>query len=64
MATGQTFIVTRNGESVAELRPIRPGRRMFVGRDEVAALATAGVRIGLLVVADDLLHDALDGGRR
>ena len=64
MATGQTFIVTRNGEPVAELRPIRPGRRMFVGRDEVAALATAGVRIGLLVVADDLLHDALDGGRR
>ena len=64
MATGQTFIVTRNDEPVAELRPIRPGRRMFVGRDEVAALGTAGVRIGLLVVADDLLHDALEGGRR
>lgn len=45
VAAGQTYIVTRNGEPVAELRPIRPGRRMFVGRDEVAALATAGVRI-------------------
>lgn len=45
VAAGETFVVTRNGEPVAELRPIRPGRRAFVPRDEIAALATAGVRI-------------------
>jgi len=42
---GETFVVTRNGEPVAELRPIKAGRRSFVRRDEVAALAAAAVRI-------------------
>lgn len=42
---GETFVVTRNGEPVAVLRPIRAGRRTFISRDEVADLATAGVRI-------------------
>ena len=45
VTAGETFVVTRNGEPVAELRPIRAGRRTFIGRDEVAALAAAGVRI-------------------
>jgi prevent-host-death family protein len=45
VTAGETFIVTRNGEPVAELRPIRAGRRFFISRDEVAALATAAVRI-------------------
>jgi prevent-host-death family protein len=45
VTTGETFIVTRNGEPVAELRPIRAVRRTFVGRDEIASLAAAGVRI-------------------
>lgn len=45
VAAGETFVVTRNGEPVAELRPVRAGRRAFVSRDEVAALATAAVRI-------------------
>jgi prevent-host-death family protein len=42
---GETFVVTRNGEPVAELRPFRTGRRPFVSREEVAAMATAAVRI-------------------
>ena len=42
---GETFVVTRNGEPVAELRPFRAGRRTLVAREEVAALANAGVRI-------------------
>ena len=42
---GETFVVTRNGEPVAELRPIQPRRRTFVPREEVAALAGSGVRI-------------------
>lgn len=45
VTAGETFVVTRNGEPVAELRPIRTGRRAFVSRDDVAALAKAAVRI-------------------
>ena len=42
---GESFIVTRNGEPVAEIRPLRAGRRTFISRAEVAALAVANVRI-------------------
>jgi prevent-host-death family protein len=42
---GVTFVVTRNGEPVAELRPIKASRRSFISRAEVAALAAAAVRI-------------------
>ncbi|BBX73353.1 type II toxin-antitoxin system prevent-host-death family antitoxin [Mycobacterium shinjukuense] len=45
VSAGETFVVTRNGEPVAELRPIKAGRRTFVSRDEVAASAGAGIRI-------------------
>lgn len=45
VTAGETFIVTRNGEPVAQLRPFRSGRQSFISRDEVAAVATAGVRI-------------------
>jgi prevent-host-death family protein len=46
VTAGETFVVTRNGEPVAELRPLTPGRRAFISREEVAALAgTGGVRI-------------------
>ena len=45
VAAGETFVVTRNGEPVAELRPLRAGRRTFISRAEVAALACANVRI-------------------
>lgn len=45
VTAGETFVVTRNGEPVAELRPLRAGRRSFISREEVAALAAAPVRI-------------------
>ena len=45
VAAGETFVVTRHGEPVAELRPLRTIRRTFISRDEVAALAAAAVRI-------------------
>jgi prevent-host-death family protein len=45
VTAGETFIVTRNGEPVAELRPIRVVRRTFITREEVAMLAGAAVRI-------------------
>jgi prevent-host-death family protein len=40
---GQTFIVTRNGTPVAELRPIAP--RRFVPRTVLAAAATRAPRV-------------------
>jgi prevent-host-death family protein len=45
VVAGETFVVTRNGEPVAELRPIQPGRRTFISRDEIAALGVGGMRI-------------------
>lgn len=52
VAAGETFVVTRNGEPVAELRPIRAARRTFITRDEVATLAA--VRIDHRRFRDDL----------
>lgn len=54
VAAGETFIVTRNGEPVAELRPIRPGRRTFVTRDEVLNRSGAAVRIDPRRFREDL----------
>ena len=45
VAAGETFVVTRNGEPVAELRPVKAARSTFVSRDEVAALRDSAVRI-------------------
>ncbi|PQM51480.1 type II toxin-antitoxin system Phd/YefM family antitoxin [Mycolicibacter virginiensis] len=45
VVAGETFVVTRNGEPVAELRPVRAVRRTFIPRSEVAALAATAVRI-------------------
>ena len=46
VAAGETFIVTRNGEPVAELRPVQRGRRRtYITREEIAGLAAAAVRI-------------------
>jgi prevent-host-death family protein len=36
---GESFVVTRNGTPVAELRPIAPARRTFVSKAEFARLA-------------------------
>ena len=61
VTAGETFIVTRNGEPVAELRPLRAGRHTFISRDEVAALAKAGVRIDRERFRTDL-DDVIDQG--
>jgi prevent-host-death family protein len=45
VAAGESFVVTRNGVPVAELRPIRPTRRTFVPAAELVALAAVGPRI-------------------
>jgi prevent-host-death family protein len=61
VATGETFVVTRNGEPIAELRPIRAGRRTFVARDQVAHLAEANVRIDHRRFREDL-DERIDQG--
>jgi prevent-host-death family protein len=45
VVAGESFVVTRNGVPVAELRPVQSGRRTLVPRAEVMALAAAGPRI-------------------
>ncbi|WP_409428942.1 type II toxin-antitoxin system Phd/YefM family antitoxin [Mycobacterium sp. SMC-11] len=45
VAAGESFVVTRRGEPIAELRPLRATRRTFISRDDVAALAAAAIRI-------------------
>ena len=54
VTAGETFIVTRNGEPVAELRPHRAGRRTFISREELAALAPGAVRIDRKAFRADL----------
>lgn len=59
---GQTVVVTRNGEPVAELRPIQP--RRFVPR---AALAEAAARAARIDAArfradiDAVVNQSVDG---
>jgi prevent-host-death family protein len=45
VARGESFVVTRNGEPVAELRPIGHMRRTFVPRAEIVVAATQGPHI-------------------
>jgi prevent-host-death family protein len=47
VAAGESFVVTRNGIPVAELRPIRTTRRSFVPKSELTALAAAGPPVDL-----------------
>jgi prevent-host-death family protein len=54
VVAGQTFVVTRNGEPVAELRPVRAARRTFIARDQLVRMATADIRIDHRRFRDDL----------
>jgi prevent-host-death family protein len=58
---GASFIVTRNGAPVAELRPLARGRRALVPRAELAAVAAAGPRLDAAAFRRDL-DAALDQG--
>ncbi len=61
VAAGESFVVTRNGVPVAELRPVRQRRRTFVPSSEVVALAAAGPRIDREAFRADL-DRAVDQG--
>ncbi|MGH7643793.1 MAG: type II toxin-antitoxin system Phd/YefM family antitoxin [Candidatus Dormibacteria bacterium] len=54
VAAGESFIVTRNGMPVAELRPIRPGRRTVIPKAELLTLSAAGPRLDLKRFRSDL----------
>jgi prevent-host-death family protein len=54
VAAGASFVVTRNGEPIAELRPVGRGRRQRVPRADIAALAAAGPRIDAKAFRRDL----------
>ena len=45
VAAGESFVITRNGVPVAELRPYRQSRRTFVPPSELVVLAATGSRI-------------------
>ncbi len=51
---GVSFVVTRNGTPVAELRPLARGRHQLVPRGEIAAVAAAGPRIDAATFRRDL----------
>jgi prevent-host-death family protein len=54
VAAGETFVVTRNGVPVAELRPIGRARRIFVPKSDLIAIATAGPHVDLAQFRSDL----------
>ena len=54
VVAGESFVVTRNGVPVAELRPIQQTRRTFVPTAELLVLAAAGSRINRKRFAADL----------
>ncbi|MDA8309870.1 MAG: type II toxin-antitoxin system prevent-host-death family antitoxin [Actinomycetota bacterium] len=54
VAAGQTFVVTRNGVPVAELRPIAPPRRRFVAKADLVALGVGGPHVDLGAFRADL----------
>ena len=51
---GESFVATRVGVPVAELRPLAGGRRQSVPRTEIAAVAAAGPAIDALAFRGDL----------
>lgn len=54
VVAGETFVVTRNGVPVAELRPIERPRRKFVAREELVALGAAGPHVDFAAFRGDL----------
>ena len=54
VAAGESFVVTRNGVPVAELRPVRTARRKFVPKAELLALGASSPHIDLEQFRADL----------
>jgi prevent-host-death family protein len=54
VAAGESFVVTRNGVPVAELRPVHTVRRSFVPKTELLGITKAGPHIDLEEFQRDL----------
>jgi antitoxin (DNA-binding transcriptional repressor) of toxin-antitoxin stability system len=54
VASGESFIVTRNGSPIAELRPLAPSRRKFVPRETIAEVFGRGPHIDSQKFRDDI----------
>lgn len=54
VVAGETFVVTRHGVPVAELRPISPIRRKLVAKADLLALGAAGPHVDLAAFRSDL----------
>ncbi len=54
VVAGETFVVTRHGVPVAELRPISPIRRKLVAKADLVALGAAGPHVDLAAFRSDL----------
>lgn len=54
VSRGESFIVTRRGTPVAELRPFGAARRRFVPKAEIREMALAGPRIDRAAFRRDL----------
>jgi prevent-host-death family protein len=56
VVAGETFVVTRNGVPVAEIRPIQNRRRTLVPKSDLLALAASGPHIDFEQFRSDLDH--------
>lgn len=54
VAAGQSFVVTRNGTPVAELRPVTTTRSPFVSKAELLALSVHSPHIDAAAFRRDL----------
>jgi prevent-host-death family protein len=60
---GESFVVTRNGAPVAELRPLTHGRRRFVPKADLVAIAAGEPHLDAVAFRRDL-DAAIDQGLR
>lgn len=54
VVAGESFVISRNGTPVAELRPITSGRRTFVSKAELAAVARQSPHVDAATFRSDL----------
>ncbi|HUI03127.1 MAG TPA: type II toxin-antitoxin system prevent-host-death family antitoxin [Acidimicrobiales bacterium] len=54
VAEGESFVITRNGVPVAEIRPVQGARRTRVPRHELLALAASGPHVDAAGFRSDL----------
>lgn len=54
VARGESFVITRHGLPVAELRPVADQRRTFVPTSELGSLLTASSAVDAAAFRDDV----------